>query len=342
MEPQDLERIRSALYAIPPTDRVTWYQTAFAIMSALGDDGWELWNTWSRQDTRPDHGYNERDAIATWKSARRNQRIGIGTLFHIAKQHGWVGDSTSTIHRDPEDARKRREQQAQEAQRARAKAQEVAQSSQQRIEQATVEPHDYLAAKGMDTHKVLQQNGELLVPAYHFHTGKLQTIQRIYPDGTKKWTYGGNASEAVFRIGTRNVQERWYCEGYATGLSVHDALGKLYRDAQVVVCFSAHNLSKVAKLDHGSPKFVIADHDLFRCKTPECPGQWDWDLEWGPPFCPICNSEDYTEAAGVKYAKETKLPYWMPDGPGNDANDVAASLGIQALANQLRHLLQEI
>ena len=50
----------------------------------------------------------------------------------------------------------------------------------------------------------------------------------IGPDGSKKFLPRGKASEAVYKIG--KGAERYYCEGYATALSVRAALRRLYRD----------------------------------------------------------------------------------------------------------------
>jgi hypothetical protein len=54
-----------------------------------GDSGRGFWDEWSRRSKK----YNEPDQERTWRSFRRNG-IGIGTLFHHAKQAGWRGERT--------------------------------------------------------------------------------------------------------------------------------------------------------------------------------------------------------------------------------------------------------
>jgi putative DNA primase/helicase len=58
---------------------------AMAIKSELDEIGFPIWLEWSRDD----ESFNEKDAIATWKSIRPEGGITIATLFHEAKKHGW-------------------------------------------------------------------------------------------------------------------------------------------------------------------------------------------------------------------------------------------------------------
>ena len=95
----------------------------------------------------------------------------------------------------------------------------------------------------------------------------------------------------------------WYCEGYATGLSIQAALKHLYRDDRVVVCFSAANIAAVA----GREGLVVADHDA--------------------------------NGVGERYALKTGLRYWMPPDVGTDANDYHLAHGVKALAGELRRML---
>ena len=74
---------------------------------------------------------------------------------------------------------------------------------------------------------------------------------------------------------------------------------------------------------------VIADHDWWRCPKKECRAKWDYESK----RCPSCGSSGVTEPAGEKHAKQTGLPYWMPNEPGTDANDVMLSHGVEALAD---------
>ena len=82
----DDQRIRDALDHINADDRDAWCQIGMALKDYYGDSGRPLWDSWSRRSGK----FNERDQDKTWRSFRRNG-IGIGTLFHHAKQAGWTG-----------------------------------------------------------------------------------------------------------------------------------------------------------------------------------------------------------------------------------------------------------
>ena len=193
--------------------------------------------------------------------------------------------------------------------------------------------HPYLVAKGFPEQGGLVLDGNLLMPMRHYQAyERVQSVQMIGPDGSKKFLPGGRASEAVYKIG--KGAERYYCEGYATALSVMAVLKRLYRDqhCEVWVCFSAGNIPKVAESRRRS--MVIADHDWWRCPKKECRAKWDYESK----RCPSCGSSGVTEPAGEKHAKQTGLPYWMPPEPGTDANDFALEHGIGRLAVELRDL----
>lgn len=177
----------------------------------------------------------------------------------------------------------------------------VARDAQGMIRRATIDTHPYLAAKGFSEHRAFVLGDTLLLPMRPIEAYKeIASLQQIEPDGSKKFLPGGRAKGCVLHIGQGS--EQWWCEGFATGLSVQAALARLYRRARVTVCFSDGNLVHVAKRG-----FVVADHD--------------------------------ESGAGEKAAKATGLPYWMPPAEGTDANDFHLTVSIDALADQLRPLI---
>ena len=169
------------------------------------------------------------------------------------------------------------------------------------IEEAEYTTHPYLSAKGFPDMLGLVLNEALLVPMRDARTDDLCTLQKIDQGGDKRFLPGGRAGSTVHRLGRSRV--RWYCEGYATGLSVRKALQHIYRRDEVVVCFSADNMAKVAH----APGYVVADHD----------------------------KSDVGRMAALK----TGLPYWMPPDVGTDANDFHQRHGVKALADALRGVL---
>lgn len=63
-----------------------WIEIGQALHTAFGNQGKDLWQQWSSQGTK----YEGDKSIDThWKSFHQGKGIGLGTLFHTAKQAGW-------------------------------------------------------------------------------------------------------------------------------------------------------------------------------------------------------------------------------------------------------------
>ena len=330
------ESLSGALYCIPADDRETWVQVGMAIRSALGDTGFELWDQWSRQAAN----YKTADAKAVWRSIDSTGGITIGTLYHLARDHGWRGMAPEAPGLTLEERRRRTEESRHQEEARHRAAERAGRIATKLLGEAELLPHPYLAAKGFPEANglVITKDNLLLVPMRNVKTGAVQSLQTITPDGQKRFLAGGRAKGGVFNLGRSST--RWYCEGYATGLSVQAALRRMYRDDQVVVCFSAANLAHVANPAPSSPRppHVIADHDLYKCGNKCCGHTWS---KVGLPFdiaCPQCG-RSVVPPAGEKNAVITSLPYWMPPEPG-DANDFHQKHGVEALANALREVLQ--
>ena len=73
--------IRDALTYIPSDDRETWLHIGMALHTI---DRFDVWDEWSRTSTK----YNEKGQARTWRSFKRSG-IGMGSLFHLARQNGW-------------------------------------------------------------------------------------------------------------------------------------------------------------------------------------------------------------------------------------------------------------
>jgi Primase C terminal 2 (PriCT-2)/Protein of unknown function (DUF3987)/Bifunctional DNA primase/polymerase, N-terminal len=70
-------------------NRDDWLKVCFALRDEFGDAANELWHSWSSGGA----SYKISDAQAVWRSANGNG-IGIGTLIHLAKQGGYITQST--------------------------------------------------------------------------------------------------------------------------------------------------------------------------------------------------------------------------------------------------------
>ena len=296
------DTLQAALYSIPADDRDTWVTMAMAIKADRGEAGFTLWDSWSRQSDR----YKAADARAVWRSVKPTGGITIATLYHMAKENGWVGLApVNLLRRRPGDDRRQEKARREEEARERA-AKRAADVASKMLQEAGLGSHDYLASKGFPDAQGLVLAGKLLVPMRSVASGALQSIQTITGDGSKKFLPGGKAKGAVYNLG--RSWTRWYVEGYATGLSVQAALKRMSRQDQVVVCFSAGNLAHIAWPGGATPRprYVIADHDA--------------------------------SGTGENYARQTGLPYWMPSEIG-DANDFHQARGLEALADALRRCL---
>lgn len=84
----DADRILSALSYIDAADRDVWLKMGMAIKSELGEHGFDAWDDWGQTADN----YSATDSKTVWRSIRPDGKVGIGSLFHEAKQCGWQDD----------------------------------------------------------------------------------------------------------------------------------------------------------------------------------------------------------------------------------------------------------
>ena len=150
---------------------------------------------------------------------------------------------------------------------------------------------------------VLDSGPLLLIPMRV--SGRLVGVQTITTDGEKKFLFGQQCSGAEYVID--NKGRDFFCEGYATGLSVRAALSALKMRYRVHVCFSAHNLTKLAGACPGG--LVIADND--------------------------------SSGAGLRAAQQSGLKFFIPPTVGHDFNDMHKSLGVFKLSQMIRQFMMD-
>ncbi len=176
--------------------------------------------------------------------------------------------------------------------------QKAAQLAEWTLTQCELSTHPYFAAKGFPEHLVNVWDGKAVIPMRN--AGRIVGCQLIDADGGKKFLPGQASGGAEFVMDGKGMHV--VCEGYATGLSVRQALANLKTRATIHVCFSAGNMARIAaKLPRG---LVIADNDA--------------------------------SGTGERVAKEIGWPYWMSDTVGEDANDEHQRAGLFKLAMGLR------
>lgn len=168
--------------------------------------------------------------------------------------------------------------------------------------------HPYLVGKGVKAHGLRLHEGALVVPMRD--GAELHSLQRIFPDGEKRFLPGGRVAGCYYAIGTPdNVLH--VCEGVATGASIHEATG-----GAVAIAFNAGNLLAVAR----SLREKFPDMRLIVCAD-------DDTLTEGNPG--LTKAREAALAVGGLLA----VPAFGPDRPegASDFNDMAQSCGLGAV-----------
>lgn len=118
--------------------------------------------------------------------------------------------------------------------------------------------HAYLARKAVRPYSLRQHGDALLVPLVH--DGQVVNLQRIYPDGSKRFLSGGMVSACYSPLGLITPDQALYvCEGWATGATLHAETG-----AAVACAMNAGNLLPVAQRlqrQHRDAVLIIAGDD---------------------------------------------------------------------------------
>ena len=165
--------------------------------------------------------------------------------------------------------------------------------------------HQYVIKKSIIPIYAKQKSSNILLPIYN-SKGQIISTQEIYPDGMKRFAKGASMSGGMLFLGEHVTPIIRICEGWATGCSIHEAVGET-----VIVSFSGNNLENVA----------IEIHRL-------CPKS----------KLLICGD---TGDAGIKYAERavkatnSKSVYPKININGKDFNDLHQLEGIEELRKQL-------
>lgn len=166
--------------------------------------------------------------------------------------------------------------------------------------------HGYLCSKGIKPHGARVHEGSLVVPMYA--GGELQSVQRIKPDGQKRFLTGGQTAGCYFTIGEPGGTI-CIAEGFATAASIHEATGHA-----CIVAFSAGNLLPVAQ----TSRATYPDARLVVCA--------DNDPTDGNPGL----------TAATKAAQAVGACLAIPPTHG-DFNDMARAEGLDAVRAAIEH-----
>ena len=221
------------------------------------------------------------------------------------RRYEWINkeksEITPEIRRERDESRRRRDQEIKaEQDRVAAEAAALYMSLP-----AASEDFPYLLRKRVHNHyEVLHYNEDddcLMLPIINAE-GEIRSLERIYPDGQKRFMPGGEKKGNFCVIGELE-DKAFLCEGYATGASIYEATGR-----PVIVAFDCHNLKPVADALRDRVKLIcVADND----------------------------EKENGANPGLECAKDTGLYYVLIPEPGMDANDYAAKHGADALKELL-------
>lgn len=181
-------------------------------------------------------------------------------------------------------------------------------------------PHDYLYRKGFpDAEGLVLPDGGLFIPMRDWKSNDIRGAQVIRWTDTeeepgvlrwvKKFTYGMRSTGAVLRLGPPHATETFFCEGYATALSIEAAVRQMRLNAAVLACFSDTNMVHVASQFTRGRRYVFADHDRENKQT--------------------------GTRAGHEAARKIGLPYCMSEAEGEDANDLHVRAGLLSVCKLL-------
>lgn len=168
-----------------------------------------------------------------------NYRLGISRKWHAGHERTLTAEERRQLSEEWAQAKQKR---LEERQTCEAEAARDAAEMWSRAEIA-LDSHGYVVKKRLDSWLLRQIGDKLLVPMYDA-AGKLWNIQRIAPDGEKRFLRGGRTEGLFCIIAPDTIGDTVFIgEGYATMMAAHRASGQL-----CVVAFSAKNLPIVARI----------------------------------------------------------------------------------------------
>lgn len=267
--------------------------------------------------------------FGSWKS-------GVRMTWCAKRQDELSDDDRAAIHARMAEAKAAREREQKEREGEAARAANLLWNAGTLVDG---DDHPYLQRKGVRSYGLrrgrwtktaddgrvwVDQADALLIPVMLMN-GKIVSMQGIFPaeDAAlrrdKDFMSGGRKRGGFYMIGApREGHPVAFCEGYATGASIHDATGWC-----VVVCFDAGNLVTVAeefRVNLPTTEFVIAaDND-----------RWSRMGEIENPGVHFANRAAHAARARVVVPEFDDL-----DGRPTDFNDLAQREGIDVVQRQL-------
>ena len=175
--------------------------------------------------------------------------------------------------------------------------------------------HAYLKRKGIKPHIARVNGNELIIPIQSDLDGTMEGVQRILPAkniaGDDKFYVKGTKKRGNFcPLGKIEPDKPvYFCEGFATGASIHEAIGYA-----VVVCFDAGNFWPVVK----KLRAELKQAQFLIC------------ADSAPP-----DTVEKARKAAQKFAGYLAVPDFTGYEAGTDFNDLATTAGLEEVTRQL-------
>ncbi|MDE1007397.1 MAG: PriCT-2 domain-containing protein [Paraburkholderia fungorum] len=340
----EAERARAALAAIPADDYGTWVDMASALKHGFGEEGFEIWDAWSRTAAN----YNERAARTTWRSTSASGGKTLATLFWHARQHGfdlsrkhYPDQMTAVLAPSAEVLAQREREATRQETRHAAVAREAASiwdwarpvgPAHPYLERKHLEPMDTL--RELDALELRALLGYapaseeetlagrvLLVPVWN---GPISTLELIDEHGLKSSLAGGVKKGGYWMTEPTLVPDGessliLIAEGMATAMSASRATGWF-----AVAALSSGNLSLVAT--------------TLRERCPDADLIVLGELGRGEAQARQAAGDARARVAWPKFAVDARIDDKVP----NDFSDMAVLSGFDAVGTHLREIARSV
>ncbi|MBI3283422.1 MAG: DUF927 domain-containing protein [Burkholderiales bacterium] len=316
------EAILAALSHIPPDERALWLKVGMGLKEELGDTGFDVFDTWSQNAAN----YDAAAAKASWKSFKTGGKVGIGTVLYEAQQRGFnikqhAPAQPISAEAAAQIAQERAQRIAAEQAETERKQAAAASSAAKAWDSASDSGQSaYLEQKRIDGHGVrfaVSKAGAVVLIPVRDASGQLCNLQRIFPNGDKRFYTGGRVSGCCHVLGDAAASD-WLliAEGYATGATLHEASGHA-----VAIAFSAGNLKHIAAL----MRERYPDKQILICADDDSATEQATGKNPG-----VTAASEAASAIRGHWCK----PQGLPAG-GNDFNDLAQAVGKAEVRKQI-------
>jgi len=264
--PASYSEIERALYFVPADiDRDDWIKIGAALKSE--GDYFELFNQWSSNADN----YKAKDCQNQWRSFKHGV-INIGTLFHYAKQNGYVAEKSDIKPDYQAIAKRKAESQAQAAEQAKTAANLAKEAAKKCAEIFATAPdapanHPYLLRKQIPaTGLKIDKYNNLLIPVFN-SDNQIISLQTISPEGKKLFKKDSATKGGFLLIGEIYTDcDIRITEGYSKAVRSYLSNGE-----PVFIAFSKQNLATIAQFvrnQYPSRDIIInADNDHLNAKN---------------------------------------------------------------------------